>query len=70
MGSATTVPIGRSTRRCIAHTSKRSAAFVEGSRAWLSIDHRFSPDGAAAAWADVCDGSMAPSVGVVVFPNA
>jgi len=46
------------------------AAFVEGSRAWLSIDHRFGPDGAAGAWADVYDGSMAPSVGVVVLPNA
>jgi hypothetical protein len=70
MGSATTDPTGSTTPRCIAHTSKRSAAFVEGSRAWLSIDHRFGPDGAAGAWADVYEGSMAPSVGVVVLPNA
>ena len=45
-------------------------SFVEGSRAWLSIDHRTGSDGAAAAWADVHDGNVAPSVGVVVLPNA
>ncbi|WP_394938936.1 DUF2855 family protein [uncultured Ilumatobacter sp.] len=46
------------------------ASFVEGSRSWLSIDHRTGSDGAAAAWADVHDGNVAPSVGVVVLPNA
>jgi hypothetical protein len=44
--------------------------FVEGSRAWLSIDHRRGAEGAASAWADVHDGKVAPNVGVVVLPNA
>ena len=44
--------------------------FVEGSRAWLSIDHRTGAEGATAAWADVHDGKVAPNVGVVVLPNA
>jgi len=44
--------------------------FVEGSRAWLSIDHRSGAAGAAAAWADVHDGNVSPDVGVVVLPNA
>ncbi len=46
------------------------AEFVEGSRAWLSIDHRTGAEGAAEAWADVHDGNVAPDVGVVVLPNA
>lgn len=42
------------------------ASFVDGSRDWLSIDHRTGPDGATSAWADVHDGDVPPDVGVVV----
>jgi len=51
--------------RCAAALS----AFVEGSRSWLSIDHRVGAAGATSAWADVHDGVIGPDVGVVVLPN-
>ena len=43
--------------------------FAEGSRSWLTIDHRMGVDAMAQAWADVHDGNVAPNVGVVVVPN-
>jgi hypothetical protein len=43
--------------------------FIEGSRAWLSIERRNGapdgPDGVASAWADIFGGKVAPNVGIV-----
>jgi hypothetical protein len=43
--------------------------FAEGSRSWLTIDHRTGVDAMAQAWADVHNGNVAPNVGIVVVPN-
>lgn len=58
---------GRETygQRCAAALSD----FVEGSRSWMSIDHRLGVAGATSGWADVHDGNVGPDVGVVVLPN-
>lgn len=50
-------------------TADALTGFVEGSRSWLTIDHRHGAEGASSAWADVHDGNVAPDVGVVVLPN-
>ncbi|MFN3257632.1 MAG: DUF2855 family protein [Ilumatobacter sp.] len=39
--------------------------FVDGSRSWLRIDHRFGADAVEAAWREVFDGAVEPAVGVV-----
>lgn len=42
------------------------AAFVDGSRSWLTVEHRVGPMGAQSAWHDVHAGSVTPDVGLVV----
>ena len=44
-------------------------AFVEGSRAWMTVEHRAGADGAESAWRDVHAGAVRPDVGVVVTPT-
>ncbi len=39
--------------------------FVEGSRSWLTVEHRVGPEAAASAWRDVYDGNVAPDVGLI-----
>jgi Protein of unknown function (DUF2855) len=52
-----------------ASTTAALAEFVEGSRSWLTIEHRDGtpdgPDGVVSAWADVYGGNVAPNVGIV-----
>lgn len=43
------------------------ARFVEGSRDWMSVEHRHGPAGGAAAWGDVHAGTVAPDTGLVVL---
>ncbi len=45
------------------------AQFVDGSRAWLSVEHRHGPAGARGAWDDVHGGRIPPDVGLVVLPQ-
>jgi Protein of unknown function (DUF2855) len=45
-------------------------AFVEGSRSWLTIDHRIGADAVAQGWADVYAGAVSPDVGVVASFDA
>ena len=39
--------------------------FVEGSRSWLTVEHRIGAEAVEGAWADVHAGDVAPSVGLV-----
>lgn len=39
--------------------------FAEGSRAWLTVEHRMGPEAAQQAWMDVHDGNVAPNVGII-----
>ncbi|MGB0113383.1 MAG: DUF2855 family protein [Ilumatobacteraceae bacterium] len=39
--------------------------FIDGSRAWLDIEHRTGDAGVVSAWADVHGGNVAPNVGLV-----
>jgi len=52
-----------------ARSANALARFVEGSRGWMSVEHRHGPAGAATAWADVHAGAVAPDVGLVVLPE-
>jgi hypothetical protein len=54
-------------------TTAAIAEFIEGSRSWLTIEHRNGapdgPNGVRSAWADVHGGRVEPSVGIVTsFP--
>ncbi len=56
-------------------TTAAIVEFIEGSRAWLTIERRTGapdgPHGVASAWADVLGGKVAPNVGIVTsFPTA
>ncbi len=42
------------------------AGFAAASHEWLSVEHRVGAEAAQTAWADVYDGSVAPSMGLVV----
>lgn len=44
--------------------------FVEGSREWLTVEHRSGPEAAASAWTDVHDGKVAPDVGLIATLHA
>ncbi|NND02066.1 MAG: DUF2855 family protein [Acidimicrobiia bacterium] len=44
--------------------------FVEGSRSWLTVEHRLGPEATAAAWRDIYDGAVAPDVGLVATLHA
>jgi hypothetical protein len=50
-------------------TTAAIAEFIEGSRTWMTIEHRDGapdgPDGVASAWADIHGGNVAPNVGIV-----
>jgi hypothetical protein len=46
-------------------TAEATHEFIDGSRAWMSIDERRGPDGPASAWTSVYGGEIAPDVGVV-----
>jgi hypothetical protein len=50
-------------------TAEAVREFVDASRAWLRIEHRFGdpagPDGAQSAWDDTYGGRVTPDVGVV-----
>jgi hypothetical protein len=46
-------------------TTEATHEFIEGSRAWMTIDERRGPDGPASAWASVYGGQVGPDVGVV-----
>jgi hypothetical protein len=46
-------------------TTEATHEFVEGSRAWMTIDERRGPDGPSSAWASVYGGEVGPDVGVV-----
>lgn len=48
-------------RRIVAATH----AFVQASRAWMTIDERRGPDGPASAWASIHAGEVTPDVGVI-----
>jgi hypothetical protein len=55
-------------------TTAAIAEFIEGSRSWLTIEHRDGapdgPDGVQSAWVDVHGGRVEPSVGIVTsFPK-
>ena len=39
--------------------------FVEGSRSWLTVEHRIGAEAVQQAWADVHDGNVTPDVGIV-----
>jgi hypothetical protein len=48
--------------------------FIEGSRSWLTVEHRDGapggPAGVVSAWADIHGGNVAPNVGIVTsFPT-
>ncbi len=45
-------------------------AFVDGSRSWLTVEHRVGPEATASAWTDVHDGKVAPDVGLVATLHA
>ena len=51
------------------NTTSAIAEFIEGSRSWLTIEHRNGapdgPNGAVSAWADIHGGNVAPNVGIV-----
>ncbi len=46
------------------------AGFVEGSRSWLTVEHRAGPEATASAWLDVYNGAVAPDVGLVATLHA
>lgn len=46
------------------------AGFVDGSRSWLTMEHRVGPDATASAWLDVYNGAVAPDVGLVATLHA
>ena len=46
------------------------AAFIDGSSAWLDVERRNGPDGAADTWAEVLSGRVAPSVGRITSLHA
>ena len=52
-----------------ARSTDALSLFIDGSRSWLTVDHRTGPEGAAAAWHDVHGGDVRPDVGVVVLPS-
>lgn len=41
------------------------ADFVEGSRSWMTVEHRIGPEATQQAWRDVHAGAVDPSVGIV-----
>ena len=51
-------------------TADALAGFIDGSRSWLTVEHRIGPDGAASAWKDVHDGNVAPGVGLIATMHA
>jgi hypothetical protein len=53
-------------RAAYAHRCAEAIAeFVEGSRAWMRVEHRIGPDATRAAWNDVYAGAVEPSTGIV-----
>ncbi|NND74114.1 MAG: DUF2855 family protein [Ilumatobacter sp.] len=50
-------------------TAEALTAFVDGSRSWLTVEHRVGAAGMQSAWADVHDGNVAADVGIVVLPK-
>lgn len=48
-------------RRC----AEALEEFVDGSTRWLEVEHRVGPDATRAAWSDVYDGVVGPSLGLV-----
>ena len=40
--------------------------FIEGSRSWLSVEHRHGPEAAGATWGEVYSGAVSPSNGRIV----
>jgi hypothetical protein len=52
-----------------ASTTAAIAEFIDGSRSWMTIEHRDGapdgPDGVVSAWADIYGGNIAPDVGIV-----
>jgi hypothetical protein len=41
------------------------AAFIDGSRRWLEIEHHRGPNALQAAWALALSGAVAPSIGLI-----
>jgi NADPH:quinone reductase-like Zn-dependent oxidoreductase len=39
--------------------------FVDGSRTWMTVEHRIGPDATQAAWSDVYAGAIDPGVGII-----
>ena len=46
-------------------TSEALETFVEGSRAWMTVERRNAASGVESAWADVHDGAVPPNIGLV-----
>ena len=44
--------------------------FVDGSRRWLTVEHRVGPASVASAWMDVYHGNVAPDVGLIATLHA
>jgi hypothetical protein len=40
-------------------------AFIDGSRSWMTIEHRTGPDGPKSAWDAIYAGGVPPSVGII-----
>ena len=51
-------------------TADALVGFVDGSRSWLTVEHRLGPEGTASAWRDVHDGKVAPDVGLIAGLHA
>lgn len=48
-----------------ARTTEALHEFIEGSRSWMTIEHRNGPAGVESAWADIYSGNSSPNVGIV-----